>query len=61
MNALEHTYLALYRHHGSNLYVQHLIRGMSEVDITVKGPYVPRFLGFSDDRDFFYITRKEAP
>ncbi len=61
MNALEHTYLAVYRRQGSNLYVQHLIRGMSEVDMTVKGHYIPRFLGFSDDRDFFYLTRKGAP
>ncbi len=61
MNALEHTYLAVYKKQGSNLYVQHLIRGMSEVDMTVKGKYIPRFLGYSDDRDFFYLTRKERP
>jgi hypothetical protein len=61
MNALEHTYLALYRRQGSNLYVQHLIRGMSEVDVSKKGKYIPRFLGYSDDRDFFYLTRKEVP
>jgi hypothetical protein len=61
MNALVHTYLALYKKQGSNLYVQHLIRGMSEVDISVKGQYHPRFLGYSDDRDFFYLTRKAAP
>ena len=59
MNALEHTYMAVYKKQGSNLYVQHLIRGMSEVDRSVKGKYVPRFLGYSDDRDFFYLTRKE--
>lgn len=61
MNALEHTYLALYRRQGANLYVQHLIQGMSEVDLSVKGQYIPRFLGYSDDRDFFYLTRKKAP
>jgi len=61
MNALVHTYLALYKRQGSNLYVQHLIRGMSEVDISVKGQYPPRFLGYSDERDFFYLTRKEVP
>jgi hypothetical protein len=61
MNALEHTYLAIYKKQGSNLYVQHLIRGMSEVDMSVKGKYIPRFLGYSDDRDFFYLTRKERP
>ncbi|HAM51772.1 MAG TPA: hypothetical protein DCP92_14215 [Nitrospiraceae bacterium] len=61
MNALVHTYLAIYKRNDANLYVQHLIRGMSEVDITVKGRYVPRFLGYADDRDFFYLTRKEMP
>jgi hypothetical protein len=61
MNALEHTYLAVYKKQGANLYVQHLIRGMSEVDMSVKGKYIPRFLGYSDDRDFFYLTRKERP
>jgi hypothetical protein len=61
MNALVHTYLAVYKRQRSNLYVQHLIQGMAEVDMTVKGRYIPRFLGFADDRDFFYLTRKELP
>ncbi len=61
MNALVHTYLAVYRRQGTNLYVQHLIQGMSEVDMSVKGQYIPRFLGYSDDRDFLYLTRKETP
>ena len=61
MNALVHTYLAVYRRQGSRLYVQHLIQGMAEVDMTVKGRYIPRFLGYADDRDFFYLTRKELP
>jgi hypothetical protein len=61
MNALVHTYLAVYKKQGSNLYVQHLIQKMSEVDMTVKGQYIARFLGYPDDRDFFYLTRKEAP
>jgi len=60
MNALVHTYLAVYKKKGSSLYIQHLIQKMSEADLTVKGQYVPRFLGFPDDRDFFYLTRKEA-
>jgi hypothetical protein len=61
MNALEHTYLALYRREGPKLYVQHLIKGMEEVDKTEKGQYLPRFLGFADNRDFFYLLRKEIP
>ena len=61
MNALELTYLALYSRRGSNLHVQHLIQGMSQVDKSVKGKYLPRFLGYPDNRDFFYLMRKEAP
>lgn len=61
MNALVHTYLAVYRREGTRLNVQHLIKGMSQDDVSVNGRYVPRFLGFSDDRDFFYLTRKERP
>ena len=61
MNALEHTYLALYRREGPNLFVQHLIKGMEEVDKKEKGQYIPRFLGFADNRDFFYLLRKGTP
>lgn len=59
MNALEHTYMALYKREGEHLYVQHLIEGMNEVDRTKKGDYIPRFLGYSDNRDYFYVLRKE--
>ena len=61
MNAIVHTYIAIYKRRDSNLYVQHLIQRMNEADVTVKGRYVPRFLGFPDDRDFFYLTRRETP
>jgi hypothetical protein len=61
MNALEHTYLAVYRREGPKLYVQHLIKGMEELDKTVKGQYIPRFLGYADNRDFFYLLRKGGP
>ena len=61
MNALVHTYLAVYKREEGRLYVEHLIKGMSQDDLPVKGRYIPRFLGFSDDRDFFYLTRKEKP
>jgi len=60
MNALEHTYLAVYPRRGSSLDVEYLIRGMSEVDELAKGQYVPRFLGYADNRDFFYLLRKEG-
>ena len=58
MNALEHTYLALYVHRDRELVVEHLIRGMEEVDRTAGEEFAPRFLSFPDDRDFFYLTWK---
>ena len=58
MNALEHTYLALYVRRGGSLIVQHLIAGMSEVDRKGGDRLAPRFIGFPDDRDFFYLLRK---
>jgi hypothetical protein len=58
MNALEHSYFALYRRSGSQLFVDYLIEGMSEVDETASGGKVPRFLGYSDNRDFFFVTRR---
>jgi hypothetical protein len=61
MNALEHTYLAVYHREGSRLVVEHLIQGMSVLDKTVEGVYIPRFLGYADDRDFFYIMQKQSP
>ena len=61
MNALEHTYLALYHKEGTHLLVQHLIQGMSVLDKSEKGEYVPRFIGYSDNRDFFYVMKREQP
>jgi hypothetical protein len=58
MNALEHTYLALYRREGAQLYVDYLLQGMSLVDKTDSGGAVPRFLGYPDNRDFFFIMRR---
>ena len=39
--------------------MQHLIRGMEEVDKSTDGQMVPRFIGFPDNRDFFYLVRRE--
>jgi len=59
MNALEHTYLALYRRAGSQLFVDYLINGMSQVDKSGPSGPVPRFLGYPDNRDFFYLMRRD--
>jgi hypothetical protein len=58
MNALEHTYLALYRRAGSQLFVDHLINGMSQVEKSDSVGSVPRFIGYPDNRDFFYLMRR---
>jgi hypothetical protein len=60
MNALEHTYLAVYRRSPSGLFVDHLIKGMSVLEKTDSGELIPRFLGYADNRDFFYVMRREA-
>lgn len=59
MNALEHTYLALYARQGSEMKVTHLITGMAVVDKSAGGQLIPRFLGFPDNRDFFYLVHRE--
>jgi len=60
MNALEHTYLALYVREEKKVTVEHLVTGMEEVDKLVGHQLVPRFVGFPDNRDFFYLLRREA-
>jgi hypothetical protein len=59
MNALEHTYLALYHVEDSAIKVQHLVKGMEAVDRTVRGVSVPRFIGYPDNRDFFYVLKRQ--
>jgi hypothetical protein len=60
MNALEHTYLALYRRHDDDLKVEHLIKGMEVVDKESDGRRIPRFIGYPDNRDFFYLMEREG-
>jgi hypothetical protein len=59
MNALVHTYMALYPQRGPAGGIQHLVRGMAETDPAPGGRAVPRFLGLPDDRDFFYLLARE--
>ena len=62
MNALEHTYLAIYHSDSSNLRIQHLVKGMEVLDIVNKKSNVlPRFIGCPDNRDFFYLVKKDGP
>jgi hypothetical protein len=59
MNALVHTYMALYPQRGPAGGIQHLVRGMAETDPARGGRAVPRFLGLPDDRDFFYLLARD--
>jgi len=61
MNALEHTYLALYPRHDSQVGVEYLIKGMSVLDKSDRDIVIPRFVGYADNRDFFYILKKGRP
>lgn len=60
MNALEHTYMALYPRQDGTVHVEHLITGMAQLDKSGGGGRViPRFLGYPDNRDLFYIYARE--
>ncbi len=61
MNSQEHTYMALYPQTGGDwIEVEHLVRGMRAIDQRRRdGIVIPRFIGFADNRDFFYLLRKE--
>ena len=60
MNALEHTYLAVYETQGSEVLTQHLVEGMSVLDQSGPSGYLPRFVGLADNRDFFYLLRRSS-
>jgi hypothetical protein len=40
--------------------VEHLVKGMSVLDKQSGADLLPRFLGFPDNRDFFYVLRRSA-
>jgi hypothetical protein len=59
MNALEHTYLAIYTPDSGTMIVEHLIDEMSVLDQTEGDGILPRFVGLADNRDFFFLLRRE--
>ncbi len=60
MNSQEHTYMALYVHEEDEIDTQHLVRGMAEVDLRGRdGDRIPRFISTADNRDFFYLLRRQ--
>ena len=60
MNALEHSYLALYAHNAGQMVVEHPLTGMGEVDRSSGGQLAPRFITYPDNRDFFYLVRRKG-
>jgi hypothetical protein len=59
MNSQELTYMALYLHDGDEIEAQHLVAGMAEADVRgSRGTRIPRFVSAPDNRDFFYLTRR---
>ncbi|SMX36433.1 hypothetical protein MAA8898_00867 [Maliponia aquimaris] len=59
MNSQEHTYMAVYTQENGDVIPHHIVRGMAEIDSRRRdGTPIPRFVGFSDNRDFIYLLRK---
>ncbi|MBV0911809.1 hypothetical protein [Anianabacter salinae] len=60
MNSQEHTYMALYTHEEDGIKPHHLVQGMSAIDGRGRsGEVYPRFVSQPDNRDFFYLLRKD--
>ncbi|WP_239025491.1 hypothetical protein [Roseicyclus persicicus] len=59
MNSQELTYLAVYTRDDGDLETHHLVSGMAESDPRDNGGRIPRFVEAPDNRDFFYLVRRE--
>ncbi|MCB1359405.1 MAG: hypothetical protein KDK53_23820 [Maritimibacter sp.] len=61
MNSPELTYMAYFQQNtrGDGVIGSHLSRLMADSDPYLAGGQVPRFVNFSDNRDFIYMLRKE--
>ena len=59
MNALEHTYFAIYDRSNGTRRIEHLMPGMAAVDRRDgNGGRQARFVDYPDNRDFFYILSR---
>lgn len=58
MNAAEHTYLAVRTEEDDGVGLRHLVTGMEVLDWRRRGDIYPRFAGYPDNRDFFYVLRR---
>jgi hypothetical protein len=61
MNALEHTYLALYPGGTPQRGIEHLVPGMAVLDAHSGSLLRPRFLAVPDSRDFFVLLARRSP
>jgi len=59
MNSQELTYMALYTREDGDLETHHLVRGMAEADPRDGNTRIPRFVEAPDNRDFFYLVRRD--
>jgi hypothetical protein len=59
MNSQELTYMALYTREDGELETRHLVRGMAEADPPDGNTRIPRFIAAPDNRDFFYLVRRD--
>lgn len=60
MNSQELTYGAIYLKEDDTIIAKHLVAGMALSDVTANdGSPIPRFVMAPDNRDFFYLTRRE--
>lgn len=62
MNSPELTYAAVYvqDEEAEEIRTMHLADAMASVDLTRRdGTRIPRFLSYADNRDFFYLARRE--
>jgi hypothetical protein len=60
MNSQELTYMALYVHEGDEIEARHLVAGMAEADVRGRrGSRIPRYVSAPDNRDFFYLVRRD--
>ncbi len=61
MNAPELTYLALYPRPDGEIHVEHLTEIMAQFDKKGHdGTVIPKFLGYPDSRDMFFIYQRET-
>lgn len=59
MNSQELTYMALYLYRDDVIETQHLVSSMVEADSRSNAGPIPRFISAPDNRDFFYLLRRE--